>query len=486
MYIVTKKLRVLLGLLIIGCTVYAQNQPANSAPKASFTVDKTVHEYGKIPEDGGLANHTFVITNTGKTPLVINRVVTTCGCTTPDWTKTPIAPGKTGEVKVAYDPQGRPGAFKKIISVYCDNADPLQLVINGNVGKKEVDTPRAPVFSPVETSHNFGTIGENDGYAQHIFSFKNTGDAPLSISRVTASCGCTKPEWPQEPIQPGQEGSIIIMYNPQGRPGSFNKTATVYTNEGGGYKRHTLTILGNVTEKPSDKAYVQYVDTIGNVGIEKKNILYKVFLNKELNKDLINIKNYNTENTYFIWDNVPEHITVNGPEFLKADWPGEVYVVTDGAKTTEKRGRITDKLNLTVKNGKGDVLGRETFTVTANYLDDFDDLSPLQKVSSASVDIDNSRLDFGDLKKGKATKQFIITNSGKSNLIIHSLTSEDPRVVFPDINGKTIEAGASLTVKVTIRAKDINVENINTDLYVVCNSPKTPVRMILVTAKNGK
>ena len=483
---VTKQLKVLLGFLIINCTVYAQSQPANSTQKATFTVDKNVHDYGKIPEDGGLANHTFVITNTGKTPLVINRVVASCGCTTPDWTKAPIAPGKTGDVKVAFDPKGRPGAFKKIISVYCDNADPVQLVISGNVGKEEADSPRAPVFSPTETSHNFGTIGESDGYAQHIFTFKNTGDAPLVISRVTASCGCTKPEWPQQPIQPGQESDIIIMYNPQGRPGNFNKTATVYTNEGGGYKRHTLTILGNVTEKPSDKAYVQYVDTIGNIGIEKKNVSYKVFNINEQNKDLINIKNYNKENAYFVWDNIPDYITVNGPEFLKGDWPGEMYIIVDGAKTTEKRGRITDKLNLTVKDNNGNVLGRETFTVTVNYLDDFNNLSPLQKVSASSIEIDNSRLDFGDVKKGKATKQFVITNSGKSDLIIHSLTSEDPRVVFPDINGKTIAPGSSLTVKATIRAKDLNSENINTDIYVVSNAPKTPVRMILVAAKNGK
>ena len=483
---VTKNLKIILWFLIVSCTAYAQNQPANSTQKATFTIDKNSHDYGTIPEDGGLASHTFIITNTGKTPLVINKVVASCGCTSPDWTKTPIAPGKTGEVKIAYNPQGRPGAFKKVISVHCNNADPVQLVITGTVGKNTADTPRIPVFAPTKTSHDFGTIGENDGYAQHIFTFKNTGGAPLVISRVTASCGCTKPEWPQQPIQPGQEGSIIIMYNPQGRPGNFNKTATVYTNESDGYKRHTLTIHGVVIDKPSDKAYVQYVDTIGNIGIEKKNITHKVLNNNELNKDLINIKNYNTEAVYFSWDNVPDHITINGPESLKADWPGEVYVIVDGSKTSEKRGRITDKFGMTVKDGNGNILGRETFTVTANYLDDFSTLSPLQKISASSIEINNTRLEFGVIKKGKVVKEFVITNSGKSNLIIHSLSSEDPRVVFPDVNGKTIEAGASLTVKVTIKAKDLNSGDINTDIYVVSNAPKTPVRMILVTAKNGK
>ena len=483
---VTKNLKIILGFLIISCTVYAQNQPANNTPKATYTVDKNTHDFGNIPEDGGLANHSFVITNTGNTPLVINRVITSCGCTEPDWTREPIDPGKTGEVFVAFDPQGRPGPFKKIISVYCDNAEPAQLVIVGNVGKDAVENQRVPVFSPAETSHDFGTIGEKDGYAQHIFNFKNTGDSPLVISMVTASCGCTKPEWPQQPIQPGQEGAIIVMYNPEGRIGGFNKAVTVYTNEDGGFKRHPMTISGIVIEKPSDKAYVQFIDTIGNIGIDKKEISYKVFNNNELNKSLINIKNYNDETAYFIWDNIPEYILINGPESLKADWPGELYITVDGAKTTEKRGRVSDKLNLTVKDGNGNILGRETFTVTVNYLDDFNNLSPLQKVSASSIEIDNTRLEFGEVKKGKATKQFIITNSGKSDLIIHSLSSDDPRVEFQDINGKTIEAGMSLTVKVTIKAKDISSENINTDIYVVSNAPKSPVRMILATAQNGK
>ena len=55
-------------------------------------------------------------------------------------------------------------------------------------------------ISADELTYNFGTIAEADGLASHTFEIKNTGDGPLVITRVTASCGCTQPEWTKEPV----------------------------------------------------------------------------------------------------------------------------------------------------------------------------------------------------------------------------------------------------------------------------------------------
>ncbi|KKS67408.1 MAG: hypothetical protein UV36_C0008G0016 [Parcubacteria group bacterium GW2011_GWC2_42_6] len=56
--------------------------------------------------------------------------------------------------------------------------------------------------------HDFKKIKEQDGLATTVFKFKNTGDAPLVINRVQASCGCTTPTWTKEPILPGKTGEI--------------------------------------------------------------------------------------------------------------------------------------------------------------------------------------------------------------------------------------------------------------------------------------
>jgi alpha-tubulin suppressor-like RCC1 family protein len=100
-------------------------------------VDSAVYDFGEINEKGGPITHTFKIRNDGEIALVVTKVVASCGCTTPDWTKDPIAPGKTGEIKVTYDPENRPGPFTKTVSVYSNGkAGSFILTIRGTVVSK--------------------------------------------------------------------------------------------------------------------------------------------------------------------------------------------------------------------------------------------------------------------------------------------------------------------------------------------------------------
>lgn len=65
---------------------------------------------------------------------------------------------------------------------------------------------------------------------KHSFEFQNTGNEPLFIYSAQGSCGCTVPNYPKEPIAPGQKGKIDIEFNSEGRPGSNTKTVTVNAN----------------------------------------------------------------------------------------------------------------------------------------------------------------------------------------------------------------------------------------------------------------
>ena len=98
-------------------------------------------------------------------------------------------------------------------------------------------------------SHDFGTI-EEGVQATVTFTFKNTGNAPLTLSSVKASCGCTTPKWTKEPIAPGEEGTVTAIYNSKGRPGNFTKTITVNHNGEGGTEH--LTITGVVKQAPQE------------------------------------------------------------------------------------------------------------------------------------------------------------------------------------------------------------------------------------------
>ena len=84
-----------------------------------------------------------------------------------------------------------------------------------------------PVITFTKTTHDFGQINEVDGRVTTVFEFKNEGMIPLILNSVRASCGCTTPKWTKEPIEPGATGQITVTYNPNGRPGRFQKTITV-------------------------------------------------------------------------------------------------------------------------------------------------------------------------------------------------------------------------------------------------------------------
>ena len=96
-------------------------------------------------------------------------------------------------------------------------------------------------------SHDFGTIQEAKGPVSCTFEFTNTGNKPLLIIDATASCGCTRPEYPSKPIKPGKKGKIKVTYSPIGRPGAFKKTVKVKTN--GKERSTTLRIEGTVIPK---------------------------------------------------------------------------------------------------------------------------------------------------------------------------------------------------------------------------------------------
>ena len=96
-------------------------------------------------------------------------------------------------------------------------------------------------------SHDFGTIQEAKGPVTCTFEFTNTGNKPLLIIDATASCGCTRPEYPSKPIKPGKTGKIKVTYSPIGRPGAFKKSVKVKTN--GKERTTTLRIEGTVIPK---------------------------------------------------------------------------------------------------------------------------------------------------------------------------------------------------------------------------------------------
>jgi hypothetical protein len=119
---------------------------------------------------------------------------------------------------------------------------------NSSESKANVDKATAPVMTFAKESHDFGQINEGDKVVFDFF-FTNTGKSALIISNATATCGCTVPEYPKQPLAPGKTGIIHVVFNSTGKSGMQNKIITLTTNTFKGNEE--LHLVGNV--KPKNK-----------------------------------------------------------------------------------------------------------------------------------------------------------------------------------------------------------------------------------------
>lgn len=86
-----------------------------------------------------------------------------------------------------------------------------------------------PVFSVADTSYDFGSIKEGD-VVQYQFRFKNSGTKPLIITNASSTCGCTVPQYPKEPVAPGKEGILKVVFNSTNKSGRQFKPIYVTAN----------------------------------------------------------------------------------------------------------------------------------------------------------------------------------------------------------------------------------------------------------------
>jgi hypothetical protein len=115
-----KVLLLALSLTATAYTVQAQAvKPANATAKVAgpaITFEETKYDFGTIVQ-GGVVDHVFKFKNTGTSPLVISNIGVSCGCTTPEWTKDPVMPGKTGSITAHFNTTGKLGMQNKVLTI---------------------------------------------------------------------------------------------------------------------------------------------------------------------------------------------------------------------------------------------------------------------------------------------------------------------------------------------------------------------------------
>ncbi|GAF05195.1 DUF1573 domain-containing protein [Saccharicrinis fermentans] len=194
--------------------------------KPAFSFEETLHNFGEVKEADGKVSHEFSFTNTGSLPLVIHNVRASCGCTSPEWSRKPIAPGGKGFVKATFDPRNRPGNFNKTITVTANTANPNTVLrITGNV------TPRPKTLEDIyprevgplrfKTTHiSFTRIQPKEKKSETI-EFVNTSDQTITLDfdRVPKHISLVAKHQDNSSgsnintFKPGEKGNITATYN---------------------------------------------------------------------------------------------------------------------------------------------------------------------------------------------------------------------------------------------------------------------------------
>ncbi len=210
------KIRISLLLVLLAFLPFA-NQAQTATDKSRIAFEKLQHNFGTFKEELGPQTVSFNFKNDGKVPLILNNVQASCGCTTPEWTREPIAPGAKGVIKVSYDPRNRPGVFNKTIRVSsnAENAD-VVLTILGEVTPKartiEEDYPNEIGPLRAKTNHiAFVQIKENQ-IKKDSTEIINNSAQPIQLSFKTPPPHLSAVIKPAK-LAPKQKGYIVVTFD---------------------------------------------------------------------------------------------------------------------------------------------------------------------------------------------------------------------------------------------------------------------------------
>ncbi len=251
-------------------------------PVAKFA-EKT-HNFGIFDEEVGLVSCDFEIANTGSEPLVIKNVRTSCGCTASEYTQDPIAPKDKGNIRVTFNPTGRPGQFRKSIYVYT-NTEPERTVLHitgevvkGNhlastqyayqVGDLKLKSLHVPLSKVVKGRQSSGSI-----------EVINAGSGVM-IPKPESVPSHIRAKFVPDTLQRGEKGMLVVTFDPDAiddwgyRRDEF-KLENVVAEDGKKLEYNTISVSCTITED-FDRMSEQDKENAPILVVGEKNVDFKI------------------------------------------------------------------------------------------------------------------------------------------------------------------------------------------------------------------
>lgn len=337
---------------------------------------------------------------------------------------------------------------------------------------------RTPKITWNETTHDFGAFDEGVGPVTCDFIFTNGGSESVSVVSARASCGCTAPRFSLDPVAPGQSGVISVTYDPQGRPGRFNKYVSVKFSDDAESRK--LYVVGTV---------------VGDEGSLEQRYPVKAAENMRFNRGVAMFGDVDKGhmrhtfiNAYNAGHDTLRPAVVAKPDFI--EWqcvpaavpPGEqvgiaLYFYSD---RTPLYGLVSDSIAIAPNPGAEAM----TFPIVALVREDFSRLTPNQLKKAPVARLASKSLDFGRLERTgePVTKSVELFNDGKNKLEIRRIYTTDPGVEV-SVDRKSVKKGKSAVVTVTVDPSALPGALLNARINIITNDPTAPVLTLRAVAE---
>lgn len=327
-------------------------------------------------------------------------------------------------------------------------------------------------------TYNFGTVEFGNQKINATFIFTNNSPIDFTIKDVKASCGCTVPSWPENPIKPGHKGVITATFDPTNLAGEVDKTIEIFANYNVIMSK-IVRIKGIIKEPVVQDRSIIYPGQYGYIR-QSKNIIPL--------GNIVNTQSYSRVVVFYNDYNLP--LKLSGIE-KKPD-----YITCDFSKTTLAPGDTASvRMTLTGRevNDYGlinaEVVFRtndKAFPLKAvkfafNMQEDFESWTKKQKKNAPKIEVSQTEFSFGRMKEGAKSEQKLqIRNNGKSPLRIMKVETHCGCTTI-DLEKSEIAPGETKSVKITFDSMYVSGEA-QKEVTIYTNDPEKHVVKLFVNA----
>ncbi len=242
-------------LLVLGYFI-GQKDYVNVSAQGNLELVEDYFDFGTVGLDP--VEHSFVIKNTGDGPVIIEKISTSCGCTTAQLKKSgdisqpfgmdhgnlpkanfTLEAGEQAEVLVSYNPlahglKNARGVFRRMVYIRTDNPrGEYSLTIDVKVDPDK-QAEKNPEIEADNISYDFGKVTRAGGVVETKFKISNAGGGDLVVNNISTSCGCTTADLSSHTIKAGESVDLVVKFDPDFHKepqGKLERSVTLFTND---------------------------------------------------------------------------------------------------------------------------------------------------------------------------------------------------------------------------------------------------------------